>query len=170
MWKWMETQGWKHVDTMWQISQFSIQQSIGHISQSSNGQSASLMIMCYGCIEPSWMVPFSLLLVYHHSIHFTILTAFCHHYFDYSLLIWVNSLVLFVILAIDSLSLYVIYELSCCCFYNIFLLVFEYFLNHMSIALLPGLKKFVSPHDRSCFEQFFWWYCLLHDKWSVWIW
>ncbi len=50
---WRGLQGWEHEDTIGQISQFSIVQSMGHISQSSNVQSAFLRIMCYGCIEPS---------------------------------------------------------------------------------------------------------------------
>ena len=53
----MEAWGWEHEDTVGQISQISIVQSLRQISQISIVQSASLRILCYCSIGISWMVP-----------------------------------------------------------------------------------------------------------------
>ena len=101
------------------------------------------------------MVPFPSFLDFCYSFHFTVLTALCHHYFDYSLLICLNSLVLFVILAIYSLSLYVIVS----CLVVVFVIFFSLYLKIFStiylLLSLQAYQKFVSVFDIAVMKKVF---------------
>ena len=71
----------------------------------------TICISLYHVLRLYWTLlngTISIILDFWDSFHFIVLTALCHHYFDYGLLICLNSLVLFGMLAIYSLSLYAI--------------------------------------------------------------
>ena len=145
---------------MGRIPQFSIVQFMGHISQISHVQSAFFRIMFYGCVEPSWMVPFPSLLVCHHSIYFCaiiILIIFCR----FEWILWF------------CLSFWPFIHYRCMWLWAVLLLVLKFFSLYLKIfstvCLFPSLqayKKICKWFWYCCFEEISWWHCLLYDKWN----